>query len=245
MEFIDALKSRHSVRAFDSKPVPEATLIRLLEQASMSPSWSNTNPYRVALATGDALESLRAELYARFQATIRLQRGGKLSQLKGLLTGNPGVPDGDVKPVLKYPKDLQPRRVECGKGLYGVMGIGRDDLQARDQAMAENFRFFGAPAAIFLFVHADVGIYSALDAGIFMQSLMLAATNEGLGTCAQGALGLFRSPLDKHFDIPKQYNLLCGVAIGHELDVPVNKFQPEKIAVNELMLPTKKAFLNN
>jgi nitroreductase len=68
---------------------------------------------------------------------------------------------------------------------------------------------------------------------------MLAATNEGVGTCAQGALGLFRSPLDKHFNIPSQYHLLCGVAIGYELDVPVNKFQPEKITASALILPKR------
>jgi nitroreductase len=239
MEFLETLKQRHSVRAFDTKPVPEAVLERILSQAALSPSWSNTHPYRIALATGNVLESLRRELYERFQETIKLQRGGKLAQLKGLLTRSKGIPVGDVKPVINYPKDLQARRVECGKGLYGVLGVARNDLKARDQAMAENFRMFGAPAAAFLFVHRDVGIYSALDAGIFLQSLMLAATNEGLGTCAQGALGLFRSPLDKHFDIPEQYNLLCGVAIGYELNVPVNKFQPEKIGVSELMLPKR------
>ncbi|WP_370260589.1 nitroreductase [Limnobacter sp.] len=239
MEFLDTLKLRHSVRAFDPKPVPTEVLDQLLSQAALSPSWSNTHPYRLALATGPVLESLRQELYARFQETIKLQRGGKLAQIKGLLTRSKGIPDGDVKPVVNYPKDLQPRRVECGKGLYGVLGVARNDLHARDQAMAENFRMFGAPAAVFVFVHEGVGIYSALDAGIYLQSLMLAATNAGLGTCAQGALGLFRSPLDKHFDIPKQYKLLCGVAIGYELDVPVNKFQPEKISARELMVPLR------
>jgi nitroreductase len=239
MEFLETLKKRHSVRAFDVKPMPEAVLERILSQAALSPSWSNTHPYRIALATGDVLESLRSELYERFQETIKLQRGGKLAQLKGLLTRSKGIPDGDVKPVVNYPKDLQARRVECGKGLYGVLGVARNDLEARDQAMAENFRMFGAPAAAFVFVHKDVGIYSALDAGIFLQSLMLAATNEGVGTCAQGALGLFRSPLDKHFNIPAQYHLLCGVAIGYELDVPVNKFQPEKITASALILPKR------
>lgn len=240
MEFSEVLKTRHSTRAFDPKPVPQATLDKILQQAALSPSWSNTHPYRLALATGDVLESIRGELYSRFQQTIKLQRGGKLTQIKGLLTRNPGIPDGDVKPVVNYPKDLQARRVECGKGLYGVLGVARNDLKARDQAMAENFRMFGAPAAVFVFVHEGVGIYSALDAGIYLQSLMLAATNEGLGSCAQGALGLFRSPLDKHFEIPKQYKLLCGVALGYEQDVPVNKFQPEKISAVELLVARKR-----
>ena len=62
MEFLDTLKARHSVRAFDSKPVPEALLQQILQEAALSPSWSNTHPYRLALATGPVLESLRTEL---------------------------------------------------------------------------------------------------------------------------------------------------------------------------------------
>ena len=77
MDFLETLKQRHSVRAFDPKPVPQVVLERLLSQAALSPSWSNTHPYRIALATGDILESLRGELFERFQETIKLQRGGK------------------------------------------------------------------------------------------------------------------------------------------------------------------------
>ena len=44
--------------------------------------------------------------------------------------------------------------------------------------------------ALFLFVHKDLKAYAALDAGIFLQTIMLSAHSKGLGTCAQGALAL-------------------------------------------------------
>ena len=233
MDFDKVLASRHSVRAFSDKPVPPALLQSVLDKAAGSPSWSNTQPYMIAVAQGDVLESLRQELPQRFRAIARIQRGGPLTKLRALITRQ-GLPDGDFKPVLNYPEDLQPRRVATGKGLYALLGIGRDDRAKRDQQMEENFRFFGAPVAVFIFVHEGLGAYSALDAGIFLQTLMLSATDAGLASCAQGALGLWRSPLEKHFEIPKHYKLLCGVSMGYEADALVNQFQPEKLRVSEL-----------
>lgn len=240
MEFQDVIKARHSTRAFLPKAVPPEVLDRVLQHAALSPSWSNTHPYRIAIAQGEVIEVLRKTLLSRYQRASKLQRASLPGQLKAWITRDPGLPDGDFKPMLKYPDDLQQRRFECGMGLYETLGIDRKDFAGRDKQMAENFRFFGAPVAIFVFVHGETGPYGPLDAGIFLQSLMLAATNEGLGNCAQGALGLYRSPLDKHFNVPAQYKLLCGVALGYEAEHVVNTFRPKKIKHEELTLPRIK-----
>jgi nitroreductase len=238
MEFNDVLLSRRSIRAFADTPVPAEQIERLLARALESPSWSNTQPYKVAVATGAALEGLRTELTERFQRATTLQKASLPNKLLGALRGGV-MPDGDFKPILHYPEDLQPRRVATGIGLYNMLGIGRQDRAARDEQMARNFRFFDAPVALFVFIHEGLGIYSALDAGIFLQSLMLAATDEGLGSCAQGALALWRSPVAARFEIPKQYKLLCGVSLGYPLDQPVNRFKPDRRSVAEIMLPPR------
>lgn len=239
MNVQEALEKRHSTRSFSNTPIAPELLNEILDQAALSPSWSNTHPYKIAVAQGPVIEDLRETLHQRYLRAAKLQRANKITQIKALISRDPGLPDGDVKPILKYPKDLQDRRFECGMGLYETLGIGRKDFAAREKQMAENFKFFGAPVAVFLFIHKDVGVYSALDAGIFMQSLMLAATENGLGSCAQGALGLYRSPIEKHFKIPENYHLLCGVALGYETDHPVNQFQPEKMKANDLMIESR------
>lgn len=235
MELTDALEQRRSVRAFSDQAVAPELIDDLLSSALTSPSWSNTQPYRVAVATGEVLESLRRELGDRFARVAELQRAPLWK--KGLAALSGGVlPDGDFKPVLKYPEDLQPRRVATGRGLYQVLGIDRSDHAARDAQMARNFRFFDAPVAMFVFVHEGLGVYSALDAGIFLQSLMLAATDRGLGSCAQGALALWRSPLEQHFDIPRHYKLLVGLSLGYVADDPVNGYKPDRLSVDELCI---------
>jgi nitroreductase len=238
MDFTEVLESRRSIRAFSDQPVSREQVDALLTRALESPSWSNTQPYKVAVAMGVDLEALRDELSARFARATALQKASLPAKLAGAFRGGV-MPDGDFKPILKYPEDLQPRRVATGIGLYSALQIGRDDRAARDAQMARNFRFFDAPAALFVFIHEGLGVYSALDAGIFMQSLMLAATNEGLGTCAQGALALWRSPVAERFEIPRQYKLLCGLSLGYPLDEPVNRFKPARRAVDEILLPRK------
>ncbi|MDF1820076.1 MAG: nitroreductase family protein [Alcanivoracaceae bacterium] len=239
MEFSSVLASRNSVRAFKDTAVPEALLEALLGQALQAPSWSNTQPYHVAVARGPVLADLREALGERFRRASKLSRAPWYAKLLAPFSG--ALPDGDFKPILKYPDDLQPRRVATGKGLYRHLGIAREDHAARDAQMARNFAFFDAPVAMFLFVHKGLGHYSTLDAGIFLQSLMLAATDAGLGTCAQGALALWRSPVEKHFRIPAPYKLLCGLSLGYPADDPVNQFRPQRISVEQLCLPPRQA----
>lgn len=238
MEFSEVLQQRSSIRDFSDRPVEDELLESLLAKSLAAPSWSNTQPYRIAIARGAVRDRLARELTRRYEAVAGLQGLPVWRQaLQGWLKGS--LPDGDFKPILKYPAELQARRVETGKGLYQHLGIARQDRAARDAQMALNFSFFGAPVALFVFIHEGLGVYSALDAGIFLQSFMLAATDVGLGTCAQGALAMWRSPVAKEFEIPEHYQLLCGVALGYPSDHPVNRFSPAKRPLSELLLAEK------
>ncbi len=238
MEFRDVLHQRRSIRAFEPTPVPPALVDEVLADALVSPSWSNTQPYKVAVVSGAEVEGLRQEFRERFQRLAALQRAPFWKKALGALKGG-AMPDGDFRPILRYPEDLQPRRVATGLGLYRLLGIGREDRAAREEQMARNFIFFDAPVVMFVFAHKGLGVYSALDAGIFLQSLMLSATDRGLGTCAQGALALWRSPIAQRFEIPAPYQLLCGVSMGYPADAPVNRFRPDRQSLDELRLPPR------
>ncbi len=82
------------------------------------------------------------------------------------------------------------------------------------------------PTAIFVFVHGGLREFSVLDAGIFVQTLMLSAHAHGLGTCAQGALATWGGPVRAAFDVPRHYKLICGVSIGYASPHPVNHYAP-------------------
>jgi hypothetical protein len=44
----------------------------------------------------------------------------------------------------------------------------------------------------------------------------------------------------KEFDIPKDYRLLCGMAIGYPSDSPVNSFKAHRIGADDVLLKPKK-----
>lgn len=239
MEFKDIIESRRSVRSFSDKDISEETLNQLLSMALESPSSSNSQPYKIAVAKGDVARLIADDLQDKFWRSNAINKQPMPRKLFSAMTSD-AMPDSDFKPILgKYPGIFQKRRVETGMGLYKVLGITREDKKARDEHMAKNFAFFDAPVALFFFVDPRMKHTALVDLGIYMQTLMMGATDIGLGTCAMGALGIWRSPLDKHFNIPQEYKLVCGMALGYPDDNEVNLYRPEKLSLDELVIDNK------
>ncbi|MCX7156001.1 MAG: nitroreductase [Rhodocyclales bacterium] len=233
------LRARRSIRDFSAREVPAELIAAILDDARWAPSWSNTQPYKIAVASGELKDQLKTELLARFDAAAKLQSGGLLGKLSALLTRK-GLPDGDFDTRFEYPKELTPRRRATGFGLYATLGIAREDSAARHCQMRRNWEFFGAPVVMFVFVRQELGAYSILDAGIFLQSLMLSAQARGLGTCAEGALATWAGPVREAFDVPPAYKLLCGLALGWPSDHVVNTFNPGRAEVADMLIPEKR-----
>lgn len=225
-QFSALLTARHSVRDFLPDPVSDETLDAILEGARHAPSWSNTRPYCVAVATGERLERLRATYVQLFDASLPMQRGKKRAFVKSFLTRE-GWPDGDLPTWKRYPDELRARSVAVGKALYGHMGIKRSDRAARDAASRRNCELFGAPVGVWTFVHKDLLPFSAQDAGLMLQTLMLSATAHGVGSCPLGVLATWRGPIEAEFQIPKDYCLITGLALGYASDAQVNDFRAE------------------
>lgn len=238
--FSDLIHSRRSVRDFLSTPIPEALLQSVLADANQSPSWSNTQPYRIAVASGSVRDHLAAQLTERFELGMQAQRKGWLGKLRLLTHQRHVLPDGDFETNFAYPEDLQPQRRATGHGLYELLGIGRKDHTAREAQMRRNFEFFGAPTAIFVFVHSGLREFSVLDAGIFLQSLMLSAHAHGLGTCAQGALATWAGPVRQAFEVPAGYKLIGGLSIGYASEHAINHYNPGRAKATNLQLSQRR-----
>jgi nitroreductase len=229
------LRDRRSVRDFRPDPVDPALVAEIVAEASRSPSWSNTQPYRVAIATGELRDRLAREYCARFDAAQAALGQGALGKVK-LALGAEGKPDGDFDTHFPYPADLLRARRATGFGLYALLGIDRNDREARDRQMRRNFEFFGAPVVLFLFVHRGLREYGVLDGGLFLQSLLLAAQARGLATCAQGALATWAGPVRAAFEVPDRYALACGVSLGYASGHPVNAYDPGRADPASLIL---------
>ncbi len=65
---------------------------------------------------------------------------------------------------------------------------------------------------------------------------MIAATAEGLASCAQGALAEYSNIVKEELDIPKETILLCGMALGYEdSDAPINQYRTPRLPLAEFV----------
>jgi nitroreductase len=234
-EFSHFLASRRSTRDFLSTPIPQEVLDQILTDALTAPSWSNTRPFKVAVASGDVRDRISQEFLARWGVLSKIMRKGFINKLR-IIYSRYGLPTSNRLIAKPYPAELKPRAERVGKDLYELFGVQRGDRDARDKQWAKNYSFFGAPVELFVFVHKSLRIYAASDAGLMMQNLMLSAHAHGLGTCAQGAVGIWEDVVRKEFEISKDYRLLCGIAIGYPSDSTVNNFGAHRIGLDELTI---------
>jgi nitroreductase len=221
--FSEFVRSRRSIRNFKPDPIPEEILNRILDDAKWAPSWTNTQPYFFAIATGEKRDRISRAYLELFDKSLDVQHGKRFAKLKMFLTGV-AKPDGDFDTTKPYPDVLVPYRRKTGHDLYSWIGIDRKDRKGRDEQWRKNFEFFGAPVVIFVFIHDGLKQFAAQDAGIVEQTLMLSAHANGVGSCAQGALATWGSPVRAEFDIPKDYKFISGISLGYANDDRINSF---------------------
>ncbi len=223
-QFHELAASRRSTRDFLDTPLDPKVLEEILNEAVTAPSWSNTRPYMVAVATGEQRDRISSALVTRLRES---------AELKGM-GANP-----DYTHVIPYPEGLVERSQRVGLGIYETLGIDRSDKAARFRFLERNYEFFGAPAALFFFTHKGLDHFGTLDLGLYMQTLMLAAKARGIGTCPQGYLGNYPDIIREEFDVSDDYALVCGMSIGYPSDHPINGWGAERLDISELRVRPK------
>ena len=240
--FSDFAASRRSTRDFLPTPVPQELINQILNDSTTAPSWSNTRPFKIAIATGAQRDRISDEFHSRWGVLSRIMQKGVRNKLR-LLYSRYGLPTSNRIIVKPYAAELRPRAQQLGKELYEVFGVQRGDRKGRNLQWGRNYSFFGAPVELFIFVHKSLGVFAGSDAGLMMQNLILSAHAHGLGTCAQGAVITWDDVVRKEFDVSKDYRLLCGIALGYPSDSPVNQFQANRISLKEIIAEPRKPTL--
>ncbi|MEM9011882.1 MAG: nitroreductase [Pseudomonadota bacterium] len=191
----EAVARRRSIRAFTDRPVETDMLVEILRRAARAPSGGNLQPWQVYLLNGPSMTAFREMMEPRIAA------------------GDVDSPEYPVYPSpLKSP--YRERRFAVGEALYARLGIPREDKAARLAWFAENYRFFHAPAALFLFVDRDMGAAQWSDLGGYLQTVMLLLVEAGLASCPQEAWFLHHSVVQSFVEAPEELMLFCGLSIG-------------------------------
>lgn len=217
MDVSEAVAGRISVRAYRPDPVPEATVREILDLARKAPSGGNLQPWRVWALAGDDLEALKTKVRARLAE----------------------APTGEPVEYDVYPKGLwepfRSRRFQCGEDLYATIGVTREDRFGRMAHVMRNFEFWGAPVGLFFLIDRRLGPPQWADLGMFMQTVMLLATERGLSTCAQEAWAIWPRTVSEHLGAPEDLMLFAGMALGYADEAaPINALRTRRDPLEEV-----------
>ncbi len=211
-----ALKERFSCRRFLPRPVSREIIESILELAQLTPSWCNTQPWQIMLLSGEALAQLRESLYAHANSGAH---------------ANPDFPfPPSYEGIYRY------RRKVCGVQLYQSLGIGKDDRAAAAQQGLENFRFFGAPHVLLITTPDSLGVYGAIDCGLYVGSFILAARECGVDSIPQAALASYPDWLREYFQLPPERKFVCGISFGYaDMAHPINRYRTERADIGDVV----------
>lgn len=211
----EAVERRISVRAFLPKPVPREVVVEILQTARRAPSGGNLQPWRVHVLGGAALEELRALVAARSAAGVR-----------------------EAQQYEVYPPNLwEPHRsyrFKTGEDLYATIGVARENKPARLRQFARNFTFFDAPVGLFFSLDRRFGPPQWADMGMFMQTIMLLAVEQGLGTCAQECWAGWPETVGEFLGLDAGVILLGGMALGYPDEAaPINRLRTDRATLSD------------
>ena len=195
MEILDGIETRHSIRAFKPNPITRDVMEKILQAASNSPSYTNTQPWEVVVVSGKKKDELSRKL---------------LELAKAKAPTNPDMPIPK-----SWPSAMEVRSREHGARRLNTLGMARDDQEGREKLRLMNFEFYGAPCAILLFMDGSLGEWSIFDMGLFAQNLILAAHSLGVESCLQASVTNYALEIKKFLGMAESKKLVICISLGY------------------------------
>lgn len=219
------IRERRSIRSYRPDPVPPGLLREVLEEARWAPSAGNTQSTHVYVITGETLARVKTGLIERTEADA------------------PGSPDIGSQPV--WPEPYQGRFASLIKVRTEYAAAATADGVAATSAgtapppspMVVMAGLFGAPALLVFAVDRAINReYGCFDAGLFVQSVALAAHARGLGTCIMTSTVRHADFLHEMLPASADQNLIAVMTVGYPNDeAPVNHFPRERIPTDDFV----------
>lgn len=209
MNIAQAIQQRKSCRAYLNKPVPNETIQQILSIARWAPSGVNHQPTHVAVLGKQTKAQLSKLLIEKHNS------------------GTPPNPDYEFCPK-EWSETYKKRRKACALALYSSIAIQKDDSEGRRRHWENNYHFFQAPVGLIVYIEKNMPKGSWIDAGMFIQNILLAAQQFSLSTCPQAAFAEYPDVVRSVIGI-SNIDIICGIAIGYEDTThPLNSYRTER-----------------
>ncbi|HAT53644.1 MAG TPA: nitroreductase [Lactobacillus sp.] len=216
METHAAIYNRHSVRDFSDEAVSLDIIKEIIKDASQAPSWANSQPWSVYVATGQTMAAIRDENEQRVSA------------------GETGAPDLAVAHRDQWSDRSQQSMADWNDTM--VTTLAETPTDAETQTAHAAATLFNAPAVVYFTVAKNATGYSLFDTGSFAQTLMLSATDHGVDSMPAYALIAYPDSLRAALKIPDNQEIVMGVALGHERSGDkINSVRPGRIELDDFV----------
>lgn len=216
MELIEGIETRRSIRAFKPEPIPNDLIERILTVAGKTPSYSNTQPWEVVVATGDKKDELRRILCG--------------------LVKSDAPPNPDLPTPQSWPPEIEKRSREHNARRFKAVGIERENTEQRLEMRLRNFEFYGAPCVLFLFIDNTLTSWSIFDMGLFAQNIILAAHSLGISSCLQAVVTNYPDAIRECLNVPKTKKLVIGISLGYpDLEAKLNAYFSTRIEMGDFV----------
>ena len=204
--FKELMKARHSCRKFQSKPIPEEVLKDIISISLHAPSWCNSQPWNIYVASGQTLEEIRKEWISKSESNI-----------KGYADINPG-----------HRTDFSEKSQAIMAKFYKCW----DDFPPKDAAEC-NPHIFNAPTMVYLTVNKGHTEYAVLDLGGLEMAIMLAAKDHGVDSIPAYTTIMYPDVLRKYLKISDKEDIVIGIALGYEEKCKINEHRSVKMTLDE------------
>ncbi len=205
MDTKEAIYKRHSTRWFTEQSLPLETVRQIVMDAGQAPSWRNSQPWRVHIAHGQAVQRI------------------KLDHLSAVQRGQRGRSELGWAYDSMWDKQSHTNQEGWDRQVYDLLG---DDVGAFGQAQS---RLFNAQALIYFTLFKGSSPWSILDLGAFTQTLLLSATARGVQSIHAYELVKYPAIVRAHAPISGDQILVSGIALGFEdTDAKINHLRPAR-----------------
>jgi nitroreductase len=189
MELHDALMTTRAMRRFSDEPVSDATVQRILRAAVQAPSGGNIQPYQFVVVTEQEIKDQLASIYLRAHERYE-----------------PAV----QQHVPAFKDEAAERRHQ--------RNWAATDHLARNLAAVPVMVLVVVPK-ISMAIEDDQGVMDVgpVYASVYpaVQNFILAARDEGLGTCLTSVFRIYEDEVREVCGIPDRYEVVALLPLGH------------------------------
>lgn len=214
MEFKEVNAARHSVRDFSDHPVAKEQLRQLVKEAQKAPSWVNSQPWRVYIATGNTLSRIKA-LFRKLDA----------EHVKGHT-------DLSVMSRDDWAPEPQARMKEWGHQIVAHFANYDEAHQTMTGLMTA---LNHTPVIVYITVPKATPEWSIFDAGLFAQNLMLAAKDQGIDSIPTYNSVRFPQQIRQIMGISNDEKLIIGIELGYPRESRVNTYRSPRENVDQIL----------